>query len=71
MSSWAQHDSGERHDTKFLEWKEGRQWSYVRDIGKEQDGEFHLGLGELMTSVQHQNEHFQEVVGYTGPKLWN
>lgn len=24
-----------------------------------------------MMSVQHRNEHFQEVVGYTGLKLWN
>lgn len=25
----------------------------VRDSGKEQDGEFRLGLGELRVSVQH------------------
>lgn len=42
--------------------------SEVRDIGKEQDGEFSSGIGELM-SVQHRNEHFQEVLGYIGLKL--
>lgn len=43
--------------------------SEVRNTGKEQDGEFSLGLGELMMSVQHRNEDFQEVLGYTGLKL--
>lgn len=36
-----------------------------RDIGKERDGDFSSGLGELMVSVQNPNEHFQEVFGYT------
>lgn len=49
----------------------GELLNEVRDIGKQRDGELSLGLGELTISVQHRNEHFQEVVGYMGLKLWN